>query len=401
MPILRCILVVLSVVLILACPSYGEDWPNWRGPTYNGHSSEKGFKTNWDGDLETVWEHPIGAGYSGIVIAKGRAYTCGQPGKKQVLYCFDADSGKVIWEKAFEPRYRNHVWNGPRTTPTVHKGRVYILGAKGKLACFDATDGEEKWSRNFDHVPQWGYSGSVLIQGKLALVTAGGQYGGLRALNRKTGKELWKCGTDGDSGYSTPYPFEFEGTKYVCGFLGKSVSIADLKTGKEVLSMPWETEWKVNAATPIYHDGYLFLSSGYQTGCAVYKLSKSGKALKATQVWRSKKMRNKFQTPVLHDGYLYSFDQKGFKCLDFMTGDVRWSHRGGEHAHGSVILANDHLVALTQDGLLRIGKASPESFHAVGEAQILTGQCWTVPTLSDGRIYARNHKKIVCIDLRS
>lgn len=395
------ILVTTLVVLLSIRSSSAEDWPNWRGPKYDGHSTEQVFKTTWEGNLETMWEYPIGTGYSGITISDGRVYTCGQPDDEQVLYCLDAYSGKTIWERPFEPKYRNNVWNGPRTTPTVHKGLVYILGAHGTLACFDAKNGEVKWSRRYELVPQWGYSGSVLIQGELALVTVGGKKGGLRALDRKTGKEVWKCGRDRHSGYSTPYPFKFQGTKYVCGFLGDSVSIAELKTGREVFNMKWETEWKVNAAMPIYHDGHLFLSSGYQTGCAVFKLSKDGDELKAEPVWRSKKMRNKFQTPVLHEGNLYSFDQKGFKCLDFMTGDVRWDHRGGENVHGSVLLANGHLVALTQDGLLRIGKASPESFRATGEAQILTGQCWTVPTLSDGRLYARNHHKIVCIDLSS
>ena len=397
----RCFIhMVIVGGLLVTDSSLGEDWPHWRGPGYDGHSAEKNFKTAWDDPPKTAWEHPIGAGYSGIAVVDGRVYTCGQPDGEQVLYCLDATSGKVVWETPFERAYHNNTWNGPRCTPTVNKDRVYVVGAQGTVACFKAATGKRVWGRQYKHVPQWGYSGSVLIQGKLAIVCTGGKDGALRALNKNTGEEIGKCGGDKHTGYSTPYPFEFEGGRYVCGFFGSSVIIADRKTGREVFSMPWKTDYKVNAATPIFHDGYLFLSSGYKTGCGVFKLSKDGDRLTAEKVWRSKKMRNKFQTPVLYRGKLYAFDQRGFKCLDFMTGDVQWNHRGGEYAHGSLVLANKHLVALSPEGELRIGKASPKRFNATGRAQILDGQCWTVPTLSNGRLYARNHKRIVCVDLR-
>lgn len=382
---------------ILLGSSFGADWPHWRGPHYDGHSSEKGFKTSWDGDLPAVWTREIGAGYSGISIVKGRVYTCGTSNGKQVLLCLDATTGKPIWEQPFEDGYNNSFGNGTRGTPTVHKGRVYVMGARGKLACFRADNGAEIWSHKYDRVPQWGYSGSVLIQGKLAIAITGGKDGSLRAFDKKTGKEVWKCGSDKDPGYSTPYPFTFKGTKYVCSFFGNNVVIVEPSTGREVLSMPWKTAYKVNAATPIFHEGYLFLSSGYQTGCGLYKLSKKGDKLEAQEVWRSKVLLNKFQTPVLHEGKLYSFDQKAFKCVDFMSGKELWKKRG---KHGTLILADGHLIALTGEGRLQIAKALPSGFDPTGEANILDNRCWTVPTLSDGRLYARNFDRIVCIDLR-
>ncbi len=265
------------------------------------------------------------------------------------------------------------------------------------MASFDARTGTPLWQRKYDRVPQWGYSGSVLVQGNLAIVAVGGQDGGLRALDKKSGKEVWKCGSDRDAGYSTPYPFEFEGTNYVCSFLGNTVVIANIKTGREVFSMPWKTDHKVNASTPIFHDGHLFLSTGYNTGCGLYKLRKKGGKLEAREVWRSKVLMNKFQTPVLYKGKLYSYDQKAFHCVDFMTGKQEWRERG---KHGTVVLANGHLLALTDQGKLRVAKASPKGFEPTGESQILDDRCWTVPTLSNGRLYARNQDRIVCVDLR-
>lgn len=382
---------------MLVGSSFGADWPNWRGPHYDGHSSETGFKTSWDGDLNTVWTREIGAGYSGISIVKGRVYTCGTAAGKQVLLCLDATTGKPIWEQPFEKQYRDSMGSGTRGTPTVDDGRVYVMGARGKLACFKASDGSEIWSRKYDRVPQWGYSGSVLIQGKLAIAVTGGKDGALRAFDKRTGKEVWKCGSDGDPGYSTPYPFAFAGTTYVCSFFGNSLVIAELGSGREVLAMPWKTDWKVNAATPIFHDGHLFLSSGYTTGCGLYKLRKTGDKLEAREVWRSKVLLNKFQTPVLHEGKLYTFDQKAFKCVDFMSGKELWKRRG---RHGTVILADGRLIALTAKGRLQIAKASPSGFEPTGEANILDDRCWTVPTLCEGRLYARNLERIVCVDLR-
>ncbi len=390
-------IMILSSVVNATNPAHAADWPNWRGVNYDGISTETDFKKAWKGELKTVWARKIGAGYSGIICVKGRVYTCGSEDGKQVLFCLKADKGTVLWKRPIEDAYRNNFGDGTRGTPTYDKGRVYIMGALGTIACFKADDGSRIWSRKYDAIPQWGYSGSVLIQGKLAIVATGGRGGGLRALNKKTGDEIWACGDDGDSGYSTPYPFEMGGTKYICSFLGKSVVIAEQKTGREVFSMPWKTDWKVNAATPIFHDGYLFISSGYSTGCGLYKLRKKGDAIEANEIWRSKVMKNKFQTPVIHQGNLYSYDQAAFKCVDLMTGKQQWREHG---SHGTVLLADGHLIALSGEGRLRIAPATPSGFEATGEAEILEGRCWTIPTLSDGRLYARNLDRIVCVDLR-
>lgn len=389
--------VILFTVLAQAGAALGDDWPNWRGPGHDGRSAETDFKTAWEGNLEVVWQREIADGYAGISTSDGRVYTCGTADGNQVLFCLDAETGKTVWQAPIEGAYNNNYGNGTRGTPTIDGGRVYIMGALGTVACFDASTGSRVWERKYDRVPTWGYSGSVLVQGNLAIVAVGGEGGGLRALNKKSGKEVWKCGSDGDSGYSTPYPFEFEGKHYVCSFLGSSVVIANIKTGREVFSMPWKTDYKVNASTPIFHDGHLFLSTGYKTGCGLYKLRKKGSKLDAREVWRSKVLMNKFQTPVLYKGKLYSYDQKAFHCVDFMTGKQEWRQRG---KHGTIVLANGHLLALSAQGKLRIAKASPKGFEPTAEAQILDDRCWTVPTLSNGRLYARNHERIVCVDLR-
>jgi len=269
-------------------------------------------------------------------------------------------------------------------------------GGAGDGVCHDAGTGKKVWSRDYENQPQWGYSGSVLVRGDLAIVATGGKGGAVRGLDRNLGTEVWTCGSDDDSGYATPYPFTFNGVEYVCAFLGNGAVVADIKTGKEVLRIPWKTDWKVNAATPIFHDGHLWLGSGYSTGCGVYKLSVQNGALSAKEVWQSTVMLNKFQTPVLFEGHLYAFDERAFKCVNFMSGEQKWKRRG---ENGTVVLADGHLIALSEKGELFVGRASAEGFEHTGRAAILDDRCWTVPTVINGKVYARNLERVVCFDI--
>ena len=383
--------------VILATSVRAEDWPNWRGPNHDGVSAETGLITTWEGKPPVVWEFDVGPAFSAFACVDGRAYTCGTRDKQQVLFCFDGGTGKVLWQKPFAKEFHDTSGgDGTRATPTVDEDRVYIVGACGRLVCFDAKDGAELWSREFAGQPKWGYAGSVLIEGDLAIVPAGGD-GGLLALNKQTGGVVWKCSNE-PAGYATPYPFTLDGQRYIVGFLAKAIIIADAKTGREVWRMPWETSWDVNAATPIFHNGQLLVSSGYKHGAVLVKLTPSGDSLSGQTTWESKVIQAKFQTPVLYNEYLYTSDDTGqLKCVEFATGQEKWGRRG--IAHGTVVLADGHLFVLSESGELLIGRASPEGFTPTTQVQILDGRCWTVPTLYKGRLYARNLEKAVCLKL--
>ena len=396
--LMRTALVVslLSSMLSLTAAS-AADWPNWRGPNHDGVSSETGLQTRWEAPPPLLWQRAIGSAFSGIAVVGDRVYTCGTHAGKQTLLCLNADTGAVLWQQPIGEEYREGTGgDGPRGTPTVADGRVYVQGALGRMCCFEADTGKELWSRQFNAIPRWGYSGSVLIEGNLALATAGDADGALIALDKQTGKTVWKCG-QAPVGYSTPCAFTFEGQRYVVGLLGKSVVIADVKDGREVWSAPWETSYDVNAATPIFHDGYLFISSGYDHGATVLKLARAGERLTTTPVWESRAIRAKFQSPVLHEGYLYTSDESGLKCVEFKTGEVKWQKR--RMKHGTVVIADGHLFVLTEEGRLVIAPATPESFNPITDVEVLSGRCWTVPTLCRGRICARNLEQMVCLQL--
>ncbi len=380
-------------------PSSAADWPNFRGPNHDGISTETGLTTTWDKPIPLVWERTVGSAFSSFACVNGRVYTCGsQDDLQQVLFCLNADTGAVIWQKPYEKRYRDpQGGDGTRATPTVDGDRVYIMGGHGKLVAFKASTGEELWSQQFSHKPQWGYSGSVLIEGNLAIVTGDETAGALVAFDKITGKKVWASGSD-VAGYTTPYPFTFQGKRYIAGFMGRSAMIADAATGTQVWTMPWKTSYNVNSAAPIYHNGHLFFSSGYKHGAILVRLRADGDKLASDTVWESDVLRNKFQSCILYRDHLYTSDEKSLKCVNFMTGSLAWEVP--RLKHGTVIIADGSLLVLSQDGELQIAPASPTRFAPTTKASILTGRCWTVSTLSAGRLYARNLDRVVCFDLK-
>jgi outer membrane protein assembly factor BamB len=390
-----------GVLALTAAGLASADWTNFRGPKHDGISASTGFRKAWTEPIPMRWERELGSAFSSFAVSGGKLYTCGEDNDMQVLYCLDATDGKIIWQLPIEKELKDSFGDGTRATPTVDGDRVYLLGGFGRLVCADAATGELRWSKQFNHKPQWGYAASVLVDGDLAVTTAGKDEGALVAFDKKTGAQVWSVGDD-VAGYSTPYPFTFEGKRYIVGFTGESVIIVSAADGKLQWSMPWKTDWKVNAAAPIFHDGHLFITSGYSTGCGLYRLSTSADGLRAEEVWRSKVLLNKFQSCLLHEGHLYTSDQRGLHCVEFLTGVQKWEQRrleGTSAKHGTLVLADGHLVYLTEKGQLQIAPVNSTGFKAITRADLLSGKCWTVPVLDDNKLYVRNMTRVACFDL--
>lgn len=405
---------ITAFLLVIAGQNaVAENWPNFLGPRHDGISSETIELIKWPAEgPPKLWQREVGPAFSSFAVVDGRVYTCGQEEKKQVLFCLNAKTGDVLWKKSFEDQFSDPDENvyGTRSTPTVDEGRVYIHGGHGRLLCCDAKDGREHWSRSFANKPHWGYSGSVLIEGKLAIVVAGGKDGSLCAMDKASGEVVWKCGEDA-AGYATPCAFTMDAKRYICGFMAESFIIGEAETGRQVLRMPWPSHSGVNVSTPIFHDGHLFVSTGYGFGSGLFKLEPEGDKLVAKEVWKSTKFRNKLQTPILFDGHLYGSDETGLKCVDFMTGEPLWRRKG--ITHGTMILADGRILLLTEKGGLHLAKVSTEDFKPSATAKLFEGsgynlltrkqgaRCWTTPVLSDGHLFVRDHTTVICLDLRS
>lgn len=378
------------------------DWPRFRGPRNDGISTEN----NWTVEKlkagpKILWKATPGAGYSTVSVKTGRLYTMGNAGGRDTVWCYDAEKGTVLWKHSYACRSPKS-YPGPRCTPTVEDVRVYTLSRRGLLLCLDAVKGTVVWSKNTvkelgARAPGWGLSCSPYVEGELLLVDLGTPRGSLVALNKKTGRLVWRAGAD-VAGYSSPVVADLAGRRTVLNFAGGNLWGVDVKTGKQLWKFLWKTAYKVNAASPVVSGNLVFIASDYGKGSAVLDLSGG----RPRVVWQKKILASHFSSAVLRRGYLYGFHgnitaRGALQCVELKTGLVKWSR---VDLNGSLILAGDKLIVLNKRGRLSVVEASPAGFKELAGAQVLKGPSWTSPVLVGGRIYCRNHKELVCVDVR-
>lgn len=395
---------LLSVFLLFlgVSTAAADDWPRWRGTQIDGISQEKGWLTQWPpGGPKKLWEASVGVGYSSVAVSQGRVYTLGNVDDNDVVSCFEAASGRLLWKHEYICLAKDpNGYLGTRCTPTVDGDRVYTVSRQGHFFCLDAAKGTVLWSKDFAKdfgakPPTWGFSGSPLIEKDWVLYEIGAAGAAVVAFDKKTGAVVWKNGSDG-AGYSSLIPFDVQGERLLAVYPKDAFVVRRMKDGSEVARVAWKTSYGVNAATPIIEGNRIFLSSGYNFGCALLELS--GRTLK--EVWRNKNMRNHVNSCVLWQGHLYGFDENELTCLDFKTGEVKWNQVG--YGKGSVKLADGKLIVYGQTGKLGIAEASPAGFKEISSAQVLTGKdTWAPPVLAHGHVYCRSLDKLACLDLRA
>src|SRR5262249_46892900 len=319
----------ISVITLACCaPAFPADWPQWRGPHRDGISSETGLLDTWPaGGPKLVWKtQGLGDGYSSFAVVCDRLYTQGQQGNEEFVAAFDTNSGKQVWKAASGRAFRESRGHGPRGTPTVDGTRLYALAADGTLVCLDASSGQRIWEVNLidkfgGRVPTWGISESPLIDGDRVIVTPGGPGASVVALEKLKAGLLWKSQSD-PAGYSSPIAFDAGGSRKVVVFTAHGAIALDMKTGDLQWRYDKVANRTANIATPIVHDGYVFLSSDYGTGCALLKLTPSGKAVGASEVYFNRDMRNHYTTSVLVGDHLYGFSSGILIAMKFLTGQV-------------------------------------------------------------------------------
>lgn len=378
-----------------------RDWPCWRGADRNGISHERGLHWEWGaGGPRVAWKASVGKGFSSFAVAQGRAYTMGNLDDVDTVFCLDAETGKEIWKHSYPcPLQPLSYEGGPSATPAVDGGRVYTISKSGHCLCLEATTGLILWSRDFDAPPTtkqdyrvwWGFAGSPLVLGDriiFAIGTAG------VAMDKLTGRVLWDNGP-GRPGYSSPVPFD-RGPEQCLAFLsGHEIVTARARDGIISARIPWRTTWDQNAPDLIVADQKLFVSTGHGVGCALFDLA----AENPPQIWRNKNLRSRFGTPVLWKNHLFGFDDNRLVCLDWITGETRWAAE--DTRQGSLIIADEKLVALQESGVLLIAETSDAAYKPLLKAQVLGGRCWTSPAPSNGRILIRNAEgDVVCLDVR-
>jgi outer membrane protein assembly factor BamB len=389
-----------------------SEWPQWRGPRRDGVSTETGLMTVWPkSGLKEIWRTPKQSptpGYSCLAISDGRVFTLLAERKEgqqhEAVVCWDAANGEELWRVSYPCTYDFAYGSGPRSTPTVEGEYVYAVGATGVFLCLKAKTGDEVWKHELlsefgAENLTWGMSFSPLIDGDLVYTNPGGPDGNsLAAFHKRSGKLVWKA-LDDKAGYSSPIAITTGGVRQIIFFTGKALVSVSPSSGKLYWCYPWKTRYDCNIATPISVGDYLFISSGYNKGCALLRVSKDQSGMpQVKMVYESNQMCNHFSSCVYDKEHLYGFNDALLTCMEFRTGRVVWTHDGFKK--GSLTIADGHLIILSEDGRLAIAEATPEGYREISSSQIGEGTCWTVPVVAGGRLYVRDEKRIVCLGLK-
>jgi len=380
----------------------GGDWPNWRGPNYDGISRETGWSVWPTTGAEILWRASVGTGFSSVTISQNRLYTMGNTSDTDTIYCLDAGTGQPLWEHSYPSALQANLYEGgPNATPTVAGPYVYTLGKHGDVFCLDKANGKVIWQRNVKKetgakANEWGFAGSPLVYEDMVIVNVG-KAG--TALNKTDGAILWTTGKE-PAGYTSAVPYSLNNQNCIAVVGGEAAYGLEAKTGKILWEFPWKTSYKINAADLIVYQDLVFISSGYNKGCALFRIADN----KPAAVWENKEMRNQFSSSVLWQDHIYGFDGNTGKnvplrCLEFATGKETWTQE--VEGMGSLTASDGKLIYMTQAGELVIAGANPQRYEEIGRAAVLSGKCWTVPVLAGGRIYARNAAgDVVCVNVK-
>lgn len=415
---------LLPVVVLLAVGGAtlrAKDWPQYRGLTRDGTSPEKIART-WPPDgPKLVWRIPSGSGLGSWAVSGGRAFTLfareldGVP--QEVCAAFDARTGEELWATPVDvAKYDgggdagtddNKGGDGPRSTPTVDGKRVYVSSARVKIHCLDARTGATIWRKDVlkDHNGRnisWQSGASPLIEGDLLFTYGGGPGESLLALHKKDGRVVWK-GQDARMTHSTPVAVTIHGTRQVVFFTQEGLVSVVPKTGQVL----WRQSYPFKVATaisPVVAGDLVYVSAAYGVGAGVFRISKQGKQWSASEVWRApNRLLNHWSTPVVKDGFLYGLyghaahAQGPLVCVELATGRELWSRDG--FGPGNVILADGHLLALSDKGELVLARATPAHCQEIARARLINGKCWSTPALADGKVYLRSTKEGACYDI--
>jgi outer membrane protein assembly factor BamB len=390
----------------------GYDWPQWRGPNRDGVSTEPGILTAWPaGGPKVLWEARVGEGFASVAVVKGRVFTIFQDGDSEAVVAWNAESGEEIWRCRYPCRYRNDFGNGPRATPSVDGDFVYTVGATGLMHCMQAftgqSTGELVWEKDLLRdfgatAPKWGVSFSPLVEGERVYIMPGGPNGSsLAALDKRTGAVVWKRHDDPAS-YSSPIAATIHEQKQILFLTGSRLISVHPDTGARLWDYPWPITNETNIATPIVENDYVFIASGYGRGYVLLRIEQDGASLKPHYEHKNRRaMRNHFSTCVRYKDHLFGFDDSTLMCMNFLTGKIEWKERGFDK--GSVLLVNDHLIIYGANGVLALAEATPREYVEKARFQFSAQgrSCWSVPVVSNGRLYVRDQERLVCFDVKA
>ena len=405
------LIAAISSAINLATAS---EWPRWRGAGSDG----RWIPPNDPADLakrepERLWTQAIGGGFGGVTISAGRAYVMDlqkSPGARERVLCFDVSTGQPVWQHEWSVDYGSMEYGtGPRGSVVIEReddsARAYALGARGMAVCLDAVSGRVIWqldtqAKKAAKPPTWGFAASPFLRKDAVILHVAAQPGGcVLALDKKTGREVWRGGDDA-AGYCTPELIKHGGHEQLIAWSPEHVQSLDPSSGALNWRHPYKITYGVSIAQPLYAEGIL-LVSGYWHGSKAFKLGATPR--ESTLLWEDEKnLCGLMSSPLCKNGHVYLLDKtSGLTCFELATGKIRWQdtipvtpkERNPQISLVWLDEKNDLIALLNARGELVYARVTPERIEEVARHQII-GKTWAHPAFADSIIVARSDTEL-------
>ncbi len=413
------IITVVAMIAALNTEVKAQDWSQWRGANRDGVSSETGLNLDWESKQPAqAWVfREAGMGYSSPTVVGTTLYCQGAADSQGFVFAVDTETGKLKWKQPLGPESVGDRGDCPRGSVTVDGNLVYLMQGNGVMHCLSAADGKPVWKKDLVNdlggkvMSHWGYSESPLVDGDLVICSPGGAGGTIAALNKNTGAEVWRSTelTD-NAAHSSPIIAVVDGVKHYVQQYEKGVAGVSPSDGKLLWKLEIPEYRTAVIPSPVYSNGTVYVTSGYNAGCNAIKLSKEGNGIKAEKVYANRNMVNQHGGVVLVGGHIYGFtDGMGMTCQNLASGEMVWRERNPELLKGSVVAVGDRLILQNErTGLMAVIAASSEGWKEFGRLQFpertairtQDNMVWAHPVVAHGKLYVRDHDLLFCYDLK-